>query len=226
MGRNPDNDIVIVDELASRKHAEIECYENRVIIRDVGSTNGTYINQKLLVDRWLLSSRDQIRIGYHLINLTQRGEEKPRKGETVSLVTQSLTPEFLLESFDRNAVLIYEVANRISMVMDIDLALEEISNFLKTVTGAEKCHIILAEQFGDLKQLGFSESIDRIAIEQHSLVVFPDPEALSYPSESTLFLKIRSAFCIPILTNKDTIALVYANKTDPACVGDPAKPDP
>ena len=215
-GRHSDNDIIIMDELASRQHAEIECYGNRAIIRDVGSTNGTYVNQKLLVEPKLLTTGDQIRIGYHLISVTQRGVEKPPGDKTSSFVTQPITPEFLLKAFDQNAVLIYEVASNLSTVLDIDTALEEISNFLKTATGAEKCHIILAEQFGDMKKLGFSESIARMAIEQRSLVVFPDPEMLSYPSESTLFLKIRSALCIPILSNKDTIALVYAYKTDPA----------
>lgn len=216
IGRHSDNDIQILDEMASRQHAVIECLDDRAIIRDVGSTNGTYVNQKLLVEPQELTTGDQIRIGFHLVSVTRRGVDKPLEDEASTYVTQPLTPEFLLESFDQNAVLIYEVANRLSTVLDIDKALYEIANFLKTGIGAEICHILLAEQFGDLKKLGFSESIARTAIEQHSVVVFPDPEKPTSPSESALFLKIRSALCIPIINDKDTIALVYAYKTDPA----------
>lgn len=216
VGRHAENDIQILDEMASRQHAVIECREDRAFITDVGSTNGTYVNQKLLVEPQDLTTGDQIRIGYHLVSVTRRGVEKPLGDEASTFVTQPLTPEFLLESFDQNAVLIYEVANRLSTVLDIDRALYEISKFLETAIGADVCHIILADQFGDLNKLGFSESIARTAIEQHLVVFFPDPAKPAKPSESALFLNIRSALCIPILNHQEAVALVYAYKTNPA----------
>lgn len=216
VGRHTDNDIIILDELASRKHATIECSQDRAVIQDAGSTNGTYVNQKLLVEPHDLTTGDQIRIGHHLIGVTRRDIGKPQEQVDSSLVTQPLTPEFLLESFDQNAVLIYQVANHLSTVLDIDKALHEIAIFLKTAIGADKCHILLADQFGEIKKLGYSESIARIAIEQLSLVVFPDPQTFAFPSDSALFLRIRSALCIPILNEQEAVALVYAYKTDPA----------
>lgn len=216
LGRQLGNDIVIRDELASRKHAVIDCCQDLATIKDIDSTNGTYVNQKLLIEPQTLTTGDQIRIGYHLINVSKRGAEKPLSDEDSTLATHPLTPEFLLESYDQNAVLIYEVANRLTTVLDIDKALYEISNFLQTAIGAEKCHVLLADQFGQLNQLGFSESIARLAIDQRSVVVYPDPEKPTISSESALFLKIRSALCIPILNDQDTVALVYAYKTDPA----------
>ena len=216
IGRHIANDIVIRDELASRQHAEVECLEDRAIIRDVGSTNGTYVNQKLLIEPQDLTTGDQIRIGYHLVSVRKRGVEKPPGDDASTFATRPLTPDFLLAAFDQNAILIYEVANRLTTVLDIDKALFEITKFLQTAIGAEKCHIILAEQFGDFRKLGFSESIARTAIEKKSVVVFPDPKTIGYPSDSALFFKIRSALCIPIFKDEDAVALVYAYKTDHA----------
>ena len=50
LGRKPDNDIVIADESASRLHAEIEpdAAAGTLIVRDLGSTNGTYVNRERL----------------------------------------------------------------------------------------------------------------------------------------------------------------------------------
>nr|WP_275436109.1 FHA domain-containing protein [Pseudoglutamicibacter albus] len=44
MGRAGDAGLHINDQGASRRHAEIVRRGNRVFIRDLGSTNGTYVN--------------------------------------------------------------------------------------------------------------------------------------------------------------------------------------
>ena len=48
IGRSSDNDIVIDNKLTSRYHAMIQKIKNDFYLRDVGSTNGTYINGKIL----------------------------------------------------------------------------------------------------------------------------------------------------------------------------------
>ena len=68
VGRGPDNDITINDELVSIGHAEIEARENDngqgydYFIKDKESTNGTFVNDKKIDER-LLKHEDVIRFG-------------------------------------------------------------------------------------------------------------------------------------------------------------------
>ena len=51
IGRDAACDIVIPDRQVSRRHAQISPTENGVILEDLGSKNGTYLNNQLLSDR-------------------------------------------------------------------------------------------------------------------------------------------------------------------------------
>ena len=44
IGRDTDNDVVVDNKLASRHHAMIQKIKEAYFIKDVGSTNGTFIN--------------------------------------------------------------------------------------------------------------------------------------------------------------------------------------
>jgi predicted Zn finger-like uncharacterized protein len=55
-------DILLMDMEVSRKHACIEFLENRILIRDLGSTNGTYINEKRILESEL-QDHTEIRVG-------------------------------------------------------------------------------------------------------------------------------------------------------------------
>jgi uncharacterized protein YndB with AHSA1/START domain len=46
IGRGTDNDIVIDHQKVSRNHARIEQQENSFVVQDLGSTNGTWLNQQ------------------------------------------------------------------------------------------------------------------------------------------------------------------------------------
>src|SRR5690606_4785828 len=44
VGRSSDLDMVLVEEMVSRKHARLVLRGDRVEIEDLGSTNGTFVN--------------------------------------------------------------------------------------------------------------------------------------------------------------------------------------
>jgi pSer/pThr/pTyr-binding forkhead associated (FHA) protein len=62
-GRHPDSDIFLDDVTVSRRHAEIERTADGYRVRDVGSLNGTYLNQKLLAGETALANGDELQIG-------------------------------------------------------------------------------------------------------------------------------------------------------------------
>ena len=63
LGRHLDNDIVMNDTNVSRKHAEFVCAAGEVVVRDLGSTNGTKVNGVLVTGEQLLQHGDVINLG-------------------------------------------------------------------------------------------------------------------------------------------------------------------
>ncbi|HJU67729.1 MAG TPA: adenylate/guanylate cyclase domain-containing protein [Gemmatimonadaceae bacterium] len=51
VGRAPNSDIPILDPTISRRHAEVECGDEGFAIRDLGSSNGTYVNGERVTHR-------------------------------------------------------------------------------------------------------------------------------------------------------------------------------
>jgi hypothetical protein len=61
-GRGQDNDIVLTAGLASRFHAEVRSENGVYVLRDRGSSNGTWVNGELVTERVLMPG-DEITIG-------------------------------------------------------------------------------------------------------------------------------------------------------------------
>jgi pSer/pThr/pTyr-binding forkhead associated (FHA) protein len=65
IGRERDNSIVIDDNMASRHHAVIQKIKEDFYVKDLGSTNGTIVNDvRIENDKYVkLHQKDVIRIG-------------------------------------------------------------------------------------------------------------------------------------------------------------------
>ncbi|MGD8439550.1 MAG: FHA domain-containing protein, partial [Holophagae bacterium] len=62
LGRANDNEWTLDDEGVSRRHAEIATTEDGYVIRDLGSSNGTWVN-RTRIERHVLADGDEITIG-------------------------------------------------------------------------------------------------------------------------------------------------------------------
>jgi pSer/pThr/pTyr-binding forkhead associated (FHA) protein len=68
IGRSSDLDMVLVEDMVSRKHAKITTTTGQIVIQDMGSTNGTFVNgEKIRKSR--LKEGDRILIGTSIIKL-------------------------------------------------------------------------------------------------------------------------------------------------------------
>ena len=63
LGRDPDNELVLADDGVSRRHARIERRSDHVVLMDVGSTNGTLLNDTELSGIAELCTGDRIQVG-------------------------------------------------------------------------------------------------------------------------------------------------------------------
>ena len=68
IGRNADNDIPIDNLSVSKRHATIRYAGGEYFIEDENSTNGTYLNEKLVLKSALVH-KDHITIGKHTIEV-------------------------------------------------------------------------------------------------------------------------------------------------------------
>ncbi len=64
VGREMDNDIQANDPRISRRHARIRAEGGRVTLADLGSTNGTLVNDVPITGEYVLHDGDLIRMGH------------------------------------------------------------------------------------------------------------------------------------------------------------------
>jgi hypothetical protein len=62
VGRGEDNDVVLADTGVSRRHAELVTTDSGTLLRDLGSTNGTYVNGVRVTEQ-ALHDGDRLTLG-------------------------------------------------------------------------------------------------------------------------------------------------------------------
>jgi FHA domain len=67
IGRSSVNGIVIHDDSVSREHAKIISRSNVVAVEDLGSSNGTFIQDEPVLSRTSLKDSDMLRVGNILL---------------------------------------------------------------------------------------------------------------------------------------------------------------
>ncbi len=69
IGRAPDSTLVLDDDYASNNHAVVNLVEGRWVVRDLGSTNGTWIGRTRLTSPAELTVGQQLRVGRTTLEL-------------------------------------------------------------------------------------------------------------------------------------------------------------
>jgi len=68
IGRSSELDMVLVEDMVSRRHSKITVAQDQIFIQDLGSTNGTFVNGEK-IKRARLNEGDRILIGTSIIKL-------------------------------------------------------------------------------------------------------------------------------------------------------------
>ena len=127
IGRSSKCDIQIDQESVSRNHAKVINGGKTAIMRDLGSTNGTYVNDQLIDER-VLRDGDFVKIGRTIFkflsgdNIEHAYHEEIYRLTTVDGLTQVYNKRYLMETLDREIGRAHRYGRPLSIIMfDIDL---------------------------------------------------------------------------------------------------------
>jgi signal transduction histidine kinase len=172
LGRTQSNTIRLHDTEVSRNHAELILRGEQYYVRDTGSSNGTFVNGRM-VDEELLKSGDQLQLGRSVLLYTGFAEELPddiadqidivpvassaRDSRIVASLSQSGGSEWLLPEAEgasspwiararSNLQIMYRTALAVSHTMDIDQLLVRIMGMIFDWVDADRGCIMLKDQ--------------------------------------------------------------------------------
>lgn len=76
VGRSSDLDMVLVEDMVSRRHARIACTDEQILIEDLGSTNGTFVNGEK-IKKTALKEGDRVLIGTSILKVVSVDPSAP-----------------------------------------------------------------------------------------------------------------------------------------------------
>jgi diguanylate cyclase (GGDEF)-like protein len=128
IGRGQTADIQVVDEGISRKHAELVHRGANVVIRDLGSTNGTFCNGERITEQ-VLKDGDKIQVGSTTIlkftfhdSLDESFQRQMYEAALRDGLTKTFNKKYFLERLESEFAYAIRHKSQLSLVMfDIDL---------------------------------------------------------------------------------------------------------
>ena len=126
IGRSSKVDIQIDEDSISRNHAVIENFSDQILLRDLESTNGTYVNDRSVQNHQLLDG-DQIKIGRTIFkflsgsNIESAYHDEIYRLTTTDGLTQIYNKRYFLKEMEREMSRCLRYERDLALVMcDID----------------------------------------------------------------------------------------------------------
>ncbi len=126
IGRSGKCDIQIDQESISRNHSKLVNTGKSILVRDLGSTNGTYVNDEP-IEEHVLRDGDLIKIGRTIFkfltggNIENAYHEEIYRLTTVDGLTQISNKRFFVENLEREIARAHRYQRALSLVMfDLD----------------------------------------------------------------------------------------------------------
>jgi pSer/pThr/pTyr-binding forkhead associated (FHA) protein len=204
IGREPCNQILLLDSLVSRRHCVIRKEAQGFLIHDLDSRNSTFVNN-LPVNERLLADGDQIRIGKSI--LVFQGLPKPLSEDNASLKLDSAIPggpTLILRKQDaiylqssqphptertvRDLNVLLNFSKRLNLVHGLSALQQSVLEAVLEISSADRAAILLTEegtagfvsvvgwdrQLGPNQPIQVSQTILNQALEENLAVLCSD----------------------------------------------------
>ncbi len=211
LGRMPDHDIVIADEAASRTHATLVLDDSdQLVLRDEGSTNGTFVNGRQISGPQSLNHNDQVRIGLHVLTIISKDQATEPTHWTGPVAQAGEYENLLIRSLDHYSVLLHNLSIQLSRIQSLADAQRRIASFLGQMLNADKCGVVAFDDLDDLEQeLGSKEIVERILQAKAPMLLHGDA------GQPHMRAGIVSVVLSPVLLDQEVVAIIYALKDQP-----------
>jgi len=231
-----EGEVQILDAAASRQHAEIFSVGDMFFIRDLGSRNGTFLNDERLApeDEALLRVGDQIRIGSTRLVFEERGAQanavpeftsgEEDLGSTVelSLETETAGPrEPETHEASVHYSVLYDVAKAVSSSYDVDSLMQRVCEITLKATPADAVYVFVHEagrlvpaahaRRVERRRLKVSKTIVKRALQHNRAILVSDvlSDSRFSGSDSVVMKGVRSVVCAPLLAHKHLEGVLY-----------------
>ncbi len=223
IGRNPDCDIWVNLGAVSREHAEILQIDGRYFVKDLGSRNKTYVNDKEVDPKspTLLQVQDRIRICDFVCTFEDPSIVPPvahdvdDSGTIMSSVMVRNSNALDSQPAERLRALL-EITNRLSSTLEVESLIPMILDQLMSVFRvADRSFFVIrvddkfipkaikTRRERDEATARFSKTIMNKCLDEARAILSEDAlqdEAFAMSASVTDF-RIRSVMCAPLLTN-------------------------
>ncbi|HUI42355.1 MAG TPA: SpoIIE family protein phosphatase [Terriglobia bacterium] len=211
MGRQSDNDLVLLDNRVSRRHARILREGDEYLIEDAASRHGTFVNGERVASH-VLKPGDQIGLGVsEAYRLTYAIEEPvlPNLLEQIGKVTDSRAAQL------KHLGLLLQVAQVLNRGPGLEEVLTTVLDSAIGLTQAERGLLFLTNDEGELRlrlarsqdgvflpveQATYSEAVvDRVVRLRHEeLVVEDESTGRSAQETGVLPARVRGVVAVPL----------------------------
>jgi serine phosphatase RsbU (regulator of sigma subunit) len=219
IGRNPECDLVLQPKSVSRKHAAVLRKEGGFLLKDMGSTRGTYVNGQKLTQPVVLQDGNTIQIGEVLLSFNSRVVQISDEDDDQSTVYAAI--DVVGSSGNHLPVVKPEAKLRalrlISQELGGTLALNELlervfNSLFEIFPRAERGFVLLKEpgsddlvpevirsRTGPAGELSISKTVLNRVLNEGQAILSKDLPKEFPDSESVSDSRIRSLMCAPLL---------------------------
>ena len=237
IGRDPSCEIAVDEPSASRRHACVRPSAGGWVVEDLGSRNGTLVNDRP-VSSVRLADGDIIAVG--AVRLIFSSGEPDRTTTSVVLVDES--PERKTASFsahrdqlslpERRLQMLYELSGRLTSLRDGAALLEDVMDICFETLRFERGAVAirrpdqripdwpivrnLRDHHGELT---ISRTIVRRALDhgERAIINGSDIGAMD-PTISMVQHGIRSAMCVPLIHQGEILGVIYGDRVSTGTV--------
>jgi len=179
VGRAINSDCAVVDATVSRRHAELAVSDEGIQVKDLGSSNGTFVNG-VKVDSYFVAPGDTVTFGKVAFKLQQlsprpKGPAVPSQapappGATIVRPVSAAGADAIAglgrhsgsikavmagsadpaEKDRQKLAILLEVSKGLTRATDVDALLKKVADFAFEILEADRCAILLLDERGNL----------------------------------------------------------------------------
>lgn len=242
IGREASATFSLPDPSVSRRHSTVERDGDTFVIADLGSLNGTFVND-VPVKRRTLRHGDRLRIGdsQFLFLLHDDDEELSNSSEIefddrqiASTATMQMSFNDALYLMARDLSALMKVSTTINAIRGLEELEKKLLELLFEVVPSERGAILLADVTGAEGDTSFSSvfgldrksgpntavkvsrTIARQVLDQATSILVNDPTSAAEPTSESLMETLPvSVLCVPLIMVDRTLGVIYLETSEP-----------